>query len=195
MKITRGISVASGLALILAGSGVAFAKGASAPGPSGNLNVRIDGFEVLTPSGGVAGQYTVNGLGQVIGDANGDLDGVLTYTLVNAASASEQTCNDSLSGSTITAPTGNFSDTGGSFTASLALTAASGAASDCESATIALTCNRTLQHHNFVDDLNAGTYHCIATGVTAASGGTTAINAASLTVRIGSVDGANAPTD
>ena len=195
MKFRKGISVASGLALLLAGSSAAFAKSASASAPSGNLNVRIDGYEVLTPSGGSAGQYTVNGLGQVIGDSNGDLDGVLTYTLVNAASASEQTCSDSLSGSTITAPTGTFSESGGSFTASLVLTAGSSATADCESATIALLCNRTLSHQNFVDDLDAGTYHCIATGVTAASGGTTAIDAASLTVRIGSVDGANAPTD
>jgi hypothetical protein len=193
MKFRRGISVASGLALVLAGASAAFAKGAT--GPSGNLNVRIDGYEVLTPSAGSPGQYTINGLGQVIGDSNGELDGVLTYTLVNVASATEQTCSDSVSGSTITAPTGGFSESGGSFTASLVLTAGSGATADCESATIALLCNRTLSHHNLVDDLDAGTYHCIATGVTAATGGTTAIDAASLTVRIGTVDGANAPTD
>ena len=189
MNFRRGIGVASSLALVLAGASAAFAKGA--PAPSGNLNLRIDGYEVLTPSAGSPGQYTINGLGQVIGDSTGSLSGVLTYTLVDPSTPSEETCNDTVTG-TVTAPTGGFSQPDGSFTINLTL---AGGSANCEGATIALLCNRTLEHHNFVDDLDAGTYHCIATGVTAAEGGTTAIDAASLTVRIGSVDGANAPTD
>jgi hypothetical protein len=162
--------------------------------PSGSLNLRMTGYEVLTPSGGSSGQYTVNGLGQVIGDSNGSLNGVLTYTLVDAAAGTQDTCSDTVAG-TLTAPTGSFAQSGGSFTGSLTLTAGNDAAANCEGATIALLCNRTLEHQNLVDSLDAGRYHCIATGVTAAGGGTTAIDAASLDVTIGSVEGANAPTD
>ncbi|HUN59208.1 MAG TPA: hypothetical protein VMU41_13930 [Candidatus Binataceae bacterium] len=189
MKFSTGISVASALALAIGGSGAAFAKSASVP--SGNLNLRIDGYEVYTPTGETAGQYTINGLGQVIGDSTGTLTGTLSYTQVDAATATEDLCNDTVAG-TITAPTGSFGLTNGSFTASLALTSPEANPAGCGGATMDLLCNRTLLHHNFVDDLDAGTYHCVATSVTPAGGSAVP---ASLTVRIGSVEGANAPND
>ncbi|HTT76937.1 MAG TPA: hypothetical protein VMF50_13295 [Candidatus Binataceae bacterium] len=187
MKFSTGIGVASTLTLALAGASQAYAK---ASAPSGNLNLRIDGYEVLAPTVNSPAQYTVTGLGQVIGNSSGTLDGVLTYTLVDVSAATQDTCSDTVSG-TITPPTGNFSQAGGSFTASLTLTETSGGG-ECESSTIALLCNRTLLHHDFVDDLNAGTYHCIATSVTPNDSSPIP---ASLTVRIGSVEGANAPND
>jgi hypothetical protein len=188
MKFNKGIGVVAGLALAIAGSGtMVFAKAA----PTGNLNLRITGYEVL--GGGSPGQYTVNGIGQVIGDTAGTLLGTLTYTLVDEAAHSEEECSEQVSG-TISPPTGTFGAVGGSFTASLILAPAAGSTADCDGATVSLLCNRTLLHQNLVNDLDAGTYHCIATGVTAADGAT-AINAASLDVRIGTVEGANAPTD
>lgn len=191
MKFSRGISVASGLALVLAGSSAAFAKSASAPGPSGNLNLRIDGYEVFTPTGETAGQYTINGLGQLIGGASGDLGGAVSYTQVSAATASEEVCSDAVSG-TIASPTGSFGSGNGNFTISLDLTSPASNPAAFESSTVDLLCNRTLVHHNLVNDLDAGTYHCVATSVTPTGGSEVP---ASLTVRIGSVDGANAPTD
>jgi hypothetical protein len=193
MKFSKGIGAAAGLALAaaVASGGIAFA--ARKP-PTGNLNVQITGYEVLTPSEGSAGQYTVNGLGQVIGDTGGSLSGDLTYTLVDVHLATEEQCHDTVTGTT-TAPTGGFASSDGSFTASLTLAPGSGATADCEGATVSLLCNRTLLHKVFVDDLDAGTYHCIATSVAAVSGGTTLIDAASLDVTIDSVEGANAPNN
>lgn len=187
MKFFKGIGVATGLAMALAGSSAAFAKGPV--GPSGNLNLRIDGYEVFTPTGEAAGQYTINGLGQVIGDSTGSLSGTLTYTQVDALTATEDVCADPVTGIT-TAPTGSFSQPDGSFTIALSLTSPPTNPTGCGAATIDLLCNRTLVHQNLRPDLDAGTYHCIATSVTGGS----AIPA-SLTVRIGSVEGANAPTD
>ncbi len=189
MKFVKGIGVATGLALALAGATAAFAKGPV--GPSGNLNLRIDGYEVFTPTGEATGQYTINGLGQVIGDSTGSLSGTLTYTQVDALTATEDVCADGVTGTT-TAPTGSFAQPDGSFTIALSLTSPQANPAGCGGATIDLLCNRTLVHHNLVSDLDAGTYHCIATGVTPTGG--SAIPA-SLTVRIGSVEGANAPTD
>jgi hypothetical protein len=193
MKFSKGIGVATGLALALAASGTMALAAAKKASPSGNLNLRVTGYEVL--GGGEAGQYTVNGIGQVIGDVNGSLSGQLTYTLVDAAAATEEVCGEQVSG-TITKPSGSFGLSDGSFTASLTLAPVSTPAqtADCDGATVSLLCNRTLLHQNLADDLDAGAYHCIATGVTAAESAT-AINAASLDVTIHSVEGANAPTD
>jgi hypothetical protein len=190
MKSGIAIGAAVGLVLTLVGAKIAFARTTTAE-PSGNLNVRIDGFEVFTPSGGSPGQYTINGLGQVVGDATGTLTGTLNYTQVSADLAVEDVCSDTVAG-TITAPGGSFGLSGGNFTIVLDITGPSSTPA-CGSATIDLVCNRTLAHHNLVDDLDAGNYHCIATSVTPSGGASTI--PASLTVRIGSVDGANAPTD
>jgi hypothetical protein len=193
MKFSKGSGMAAGLALaaVMASAGIASAANKM---PSGNLNLQVTGYEVLTPSGGVAGQYTVNGLGQVIGDMGGSLSGGLTYTLVDVHLATEEVCNDTVTG-TITPPVGGFASSDGSFTASLALVAGSGATADCEGATVSLLCNRTLLHQLDVNDLDAGIYHCIATSVTPSSGGTTLVDASSLDVTIDSVKGANAPNN
>lgn len=108
--------------------------------------------------------------------------------------ATEEVCNDTVTG-TITPPAAGFASSDGSFTASLALVPGSSATADCEGATVSLLCNRTLLHQLYVDDLDAGIYHCIATSVVAANGGTTLIDAASLDVTIDSVRGANAPNN
>jgi hypothetical protein len=192
MKFGKNVGVATGLAFAMAAAsgGLAFAAKKS---PSGNLNLRMTGYEVLAPSAGPAGQYTINGIGQVIGDTGGTLDGELTYTMVDAAAATEETCSDTITG-TISAPSGSFSQSGGSFSASLTLAPSTAAGASCEGATVSLLCNRTLLHQNFVDDLDAGTYRCIGTTVAPATGGTP-ISAASLDVTIDSVQGANAPND
>src|ERR1700677_285862 len=114
MKFIKSIGVATGLALALAGSSAAFAKGPAVP--SGNLNLRIDGYEVFTPTGEAAGQYTINGLGQVTDDSTpGSLSGTLTYTQVDALTATEDVCADTVTGTT-TAPTASFGQADGSFT-------------------------------------------------------------------------------
>jgi len=193
MKFSKGIGAAAGLALaaVMASAGIASSAEKT---PSGNLNLQITGYEVLTPSGGSAGQYTLNGIGQVIGDTGGSLSGDVTYTLVDVHLAAEEVCNDTVSG-TITPPAGGFASADGSFTGSLVLVPGSGATADCEGATVSLLCNRTLLHQLYVDDLDAGIYHCIATSITPASSGTTLIDAASLDVTIDSVRGANAPNN
>jgi hypothetical protein len=81
MKFSKGIGAAAGLALAAAMASGGIALAARKP-PTGNLNIQITGYEVLTPSEGSAGQYTVNGLGQVIGDTDRSLSGDLTYTLL-----------------------------------------------------------------------------------------------------------------
>jgi len=193
MKFSKGIGVVAGLALAAAVAPGGIASAANKR-PLGNLNLQITGYEVLTPSGGSAGQYTVNGIGQVIGDTGGSLSGGLTYTLVDVHLATEEVCNDTVTG-TITPPASGFASSDGSFIASLALVPGSSATADCEGATVSLLCNRTLLHQLYVDDLDAGIYHCIATSVAAANGGTTLIDAASLDVTIDSVRGANAPNN
>jgi len=77
MKFSKGIGVVAGLALAAAVASGGIASAANKR-PSGNLNLQITGYEVLTPSGGSAGQYTLNGIGQVIGDTGGSLSGGLT---------------------------------------------------------------------------------------------------------------------
>jgi hypothetical protein len=193
MKFSKGIGTAAGLALAVAMASAGIASAANKT-PSGNLNLQVTGYEVLTPSAGIAGQYTVNGIGQVIGDTGGSLSGGLTYTLVDVHLATEEVCNDTVTG-TITPPAGGFASSDGSFTASLALVPGSGATADCEGATVSLLCNRTLLHQLDVNDLDAGIYRCITTSITPANGGTTLIDAASLDVTIDSVKGANAPNN
>jgi hypothetical protein len=128
---------------------------------------------------------------QLIGDSTGSLSGTLTYTQIDAIAATEDVCADTVTGTT-TAPTGSFAQPDGSFTIALSLASPQANPAGCGGATVDLLCNRTLVHHNLVSDLDAGTYHCVATSVTPTGG---SVIPASLTVRIGSVEGANAPTD
>ena len=186
--------VATGLALVqLAGSTAAFAKGSSRA-VERLTDLRIDGYGVLHPYRKRRRDNTrsINGLADSVnGDSTGSLSGTLTYTQIDALAATEDICADTVTGTT-TAPAGSFAQPDGSFTIALSLTSPQANPAGCGGATVDLLCNRTLVHHNLVSDLDAGTYHCIATSVTPTGG--SAIPA-SLTVRIGSVAGANAPTD
>lgn len=159
--------MATGLSLAIAAASDALAFAAN-KSPSGNLNLRMTGYGVLTPTGMPAGQYTINGIGQVIRDTDGTLK-ENSHTMVDAAAATEETCNDKVTG-TISAPSSSFSQSGGSFSGSQPLTPGVQDGADCEGATVSMLCNRTLLHLNFVDDLDSGTYHCIATTVMPATG-------------------------
>ena len=82
MKITHrsGLVVAGiGLALMAGAASRAFAA------PSGNLNLRTDGFELVTPNSGSPAHVDIDGIGQLIADTNGNFTGAETYTAVNPA--------------------------------------------------------------------------------------------------------------
>jgi hypothetical protein len=182
----------AGLAIAGMGSGPALAK-PSRPTPSGNMNLSFQGVEYAT----VASEPTtiqVDGLGQLIADKQGNLSGAETFTAVNGEGQTENVCTGSVAGS-ITPPNGNFGSGDGSFTASLVYTPANGAGAYCfpsGTTTTMLLCNRTLLHENLASELDAGTYHCVATGVSV-SGGSDTINAATMRARIGITRGNNAP--
>lgn len=188
-KYAIGAAIA-GLAIGVIGSGAALATPSGRPHPSGNMNLSFQGVEYVTISS-EATQINVNGLGQLIADTQGNLSGAETFTAVSPESQTENVCSGAVSG-TITPPSGGFGSGSGSFTASLAYTPGSGAGAYCLPSTTTLLCNRTLLHDNLASDLNAGAYHCVATGVSAA-GGSDTINAAALRARIGITRGANAP--
>ncbi len=179
-----------GLAFAGMGNGPAMAKPGRRPQPSGNMNLAFHGAEYATVSS-QATVIDVEGLGQLIGDSQGNLSGSETFTAVNPESQAENVCSGPVTG-TITPPSGGFGSDGGSFTASLAYAPAAGAGAYCIPATTTLLCNRTLAHENLAGELDAGVYHCVVTGVTA-SGGADTINAASMRARIGITRGANAP--
>jgi len=196
MKITHrsGLVVAGiGLALMAGAASRAFAA------PSGNLNLRTDGFELVTPNSGSPAHVDIDGIGQLIADTNGNFTGAETYTAVNPAlppgAASEEVCSGTIAG-TITAPSGGFASGDGQFTISLNYTPSSGSTGTyCIPSTTAMLCNRSLFHTADVNDLDAGRYHCVATGVTASAGAAATVNGASLRGYIDSVRGANAPND
>ncbi len=193
MKLVRG----SGL--VVAGFGLALIGGATssafaAATPSGNMNLRLGGYAVITPSSGSSAQVDIDGIGQVVADATGAFSGALTYTAVSATLASEDVCTGTVAG-TITAPSGAFASGSGEFTIGLTYTpSSSSTGTDCIPSTATLLCNRALAHVNLVDDLDAGEYQCVATSVTAGTGATAAVNAASLKGSLDVSRGANAPT-
>jgi hypothetical protein len=157
------------------------------------MNLSFQGVEYAT----VASETTtiqVDGLGQLIADTQGNLSGAETFTAVNGDSQTENVCSGSVSGS-ITPPSGNFGSGAGSFTASLTYTPANNSGAYCfgsGTTTTTLLCNRTLLHDNLASALDAGAYHCVATGVSV-SGGSGTINAATMRARIGITRGNNAP--
>jgi len=190
------IAIAMGAVMILAiGTGRAIATKAV---PSGNLNLRVTGSELLTPGGdSSAVRLAIDGIGQVIGDSTGTLSGAETYTALVTNSSTvepaEQVCQGTISGS-ITPPAGDFASTTGEFTASLTFTPVADSASYCIPATTTLVCSRALFHEALVNELDAGEYTCVATGATAAGGAETTVDGVSLTVNITSVRGGNSPT-
>ncbi|HKV55620.1 MAG TPA: hypothetical protein VJN94_13375 [Candidatus Binataceae bacterium] len=190
------IGIAAGAALLIAAAGgvtgTAMAKQGPKP-PSGNLNLRFAGFELVNSDT----HLDLNGIGQLIADSAGSFSGAETFTAVNPAlpssAASETVCNGTSNG-TITAPTGGFGSGSGDFSISLNYTPASGSGSNCIASTTSFECSRTLEHVALEGQLDAGQYHCIVTGVSTPSGSASTIDGASMQGSVDSVRGTNAPT-
>jgi hypothetical protein len=187
--------IAAAVMMMAVGIGAgSFAAAADLPFPSGNLNLRLDGYEVVTPeSSTTPARLSIDAIGQVIADTKGNLSGAETINAVDSTVPAEEVCNGTVSG-TITPPSGGFASGDGEFTISLSFAPTSTGAY-CISATTTMQCNRSLLHKLLVDDLDAGQYHCIVTGMTAGVGATSTINAASLDGHLDSARGSNAPTD
>ncbi|HLW72398.1 MAG TPA: hypothetical protein VKS22_17475 [Candidatus Binataceae bacterium] len=167
--------------------------------PSGNMNLRTEGYELITPSGGATERIDVDAIGQVIADTSGNFTGAESFTGVNSAlppgSEVEDVCSGTLAG-TITAPAGAFASDSGEFTLTSTYTPSSTSTGvSCIPSTVSMLCNRTLVVKKNANDLDAGQYHCLVTGVTAGSGATATIAGASLRGYIDSVSGSNAPTN
>jgi hypothetical protein len=192
MTIVRKTGLAAaglGLALLAGSTSRSFA--ASAPN---NMNLRLSGYAVLTPTAGTPAQADIEGLGQLTATTTGVLAGALTYSAVSAAAATEDVCNGTVAG-TITPPSGAFASGNGEFTITLNFTpSTSSTGTDCISSTATLLCNRTLAHPTLASNLGAGDYRCIATNVTAGTGATATVNAASLHADLNVSRGSNAPT-
>jgi hypothetical protein len=194
MSIKSRIAAAAGAVLLLAAiaASPALAKKAPPPPPptpSGNINLRVEGYEITTATGTVA-RISVDGIGQLLSDTAGSLNGVETFTAVNPSGANaEEVCTGSVSGQ-ITAPSGGFASGNGEFTISLSYSPASGAGTFCVATTASLLCNRTLAHPAYLDDLDAGEYHCVVTNLSGSG-----ISAASMNAHLDSVEGTNGPTN
>jgi hypothetical protein len=196
MSMKSRIAIVAGAALIVAAMAAspALAKKVTPPPPppptpSGNINLRVEGYEITTASGSPT-RITIDGIGQLLSDTAGSLNGEETFTAVDPSGASaEEVCTGTVSGQ-ITAPSGGFASGNGEFTISLGYTPASGAGTLCVATTASLLCNRTLAHPAYVDDLDAGEYHCVVTSLSGSG-----ITAASMNAHLGSVEGDNAPTN
>lgn len=184
--------------LLVAGIGFALMVGATsrafaAAAVLGNYNLKMGGFEVLTPVGGSAEKVDIEGIGQLNVTSAGAITGAETFTSVNASAATEDVCNGTVTGM-VTAPAGVFASGSGDFTIGLTYAPTSTGAT-CIPATTTLQCSRALMHVNNASNLGAGQYRCIATNVTAGSGATAAVNGASLKVELALTRGTNAPTN
>jgi hypothetical protein len=195
MNLRNRIGIAAGAAmLIVVGIGAKRSAAAdSLPIPPGKFNLRLNGYEVVTPEGSSAARLSIDAIGQVIGDAGGNLNGAETFNAVDPTVPAEEVCNGTVTG-TITPPSGGFGSGDGEFKVSLTF-APTSAGSYCIPATTTMQCNRTLLHKLLADDLGAGQYHCIVTGMTAGGGSTTTINAASMDAHLDSSRGNNGTTD
>jgi hypothetical protein len=196
MNFKSRIGIVAGIAMIVAlgMSAGQFASAAELRGPSGNLDLRLDGYEVVTPqSSTTPSRLSIDGIGQLIGDTTGNLSGSESFTAVDPAVPAQEVCDGTVSGA-ITPPAGGFGSGDGQFTISLAF-APTSADAYCIPATTNLLCNRSLLHVLLAKDLDAGQYHCIVTGMTAGTGANSAINAASMDAHIDSVRGNNGPTE
>lgn len=192
MRDRRGLLVAGlGVALLVVGAsaGASAAKAAV----SGNFNLKTEGYEVLTPSGGAASKLDIEGIGQLVASPSGSISGAETFTSVDSSAGTEDVCTGTVAG-TITPPAGTFASGTGNFTVSLTYTPSSSGVS-CIPSTTTLTCSRALFHLNNASNLAAGEYRCIATGVTAGAGATAAVNGASLRAQLTNTRGANGPTN
>ena len=186
-RVRMGLIGTAALALATGAGPFAFAKG----GPSGNMNLRLSGYEVI---GG--GQVSVLAIGQVISDSSGTFSGNATMTATDGTETDVCAVNIPSGGGQITKPAGGFSSTNGLFTITISgvgVTSSSGGTTFCgdnTGATFTLSCNRTLVHKNLVNDLDAGQYHCVVTGITGAS----AVTGQSMEGHLDIVSGSNSPT-
>jgi hypothetical protein len=165
--------------MMVSGTTQAFA----APTPSGDMNLSLDGYAVITPTSGTAETADIRGLGQVTADTIGAFSGALTYTGVRAASGTEHVCAGTVSG-TITPPAGSFAAGDGNFTMGLSYTPSSSATgTDCipSSATSSVRGPWRIRPWLTID---VGQDQCIATSVTAGTGASATIEAASLHMAI-----------
>ena len=188
MKMGRrsGLLVAGiGFALMVGATSRAFAAAAVL----GNYNLKMGGYEVLTPVGGSAEKVDIEGIGQLNVTSAGAVTGAETFTSVNASAATEDLCSGTVTG-TVTAPTGVFASGNGDFTIGLTYAPTSIGAT-CIPATTTLQCSRALLHVSNASNLGAGQYRCIATNVMAGSVATPA----SLKVELALTRGTNAPTN
>jgi hypothetical protein len=142
-RIRMGVIGAAALAMATAAGPFAFAKG-----PSGNMNLRLNGSETIATD-----QVSFLGIGQVISNSTGSFSGSVTFTASDATESDTCTAPISLPLSSVAAVS----------TADTFCTANGGA-------TLALSCNRTLVHKNLVSDLDAGQYHCVVTGISGSAG-------------------------
>ena len=193
-KSRIGMMAATAMMVAVGMSAGRFAAAADLPVPSGNLNLRLNGYEVVTSeSSTTPARLSIDAIGQVIADTKGNLSGAETFNAVDATVPAEEVCKGTVSG-TITPPTGGFGSGDGEFSLSLSFAPTSTGAY-CIPATTTMQCNRSLLHKVLVDDLDAGQYHCIVTGMTAGTGATSTIDAASMDGHLDSARGSNAPTD
>jgi hypothetical protein len=186
-RLRMGLIGTAALALATGAGPFAFAKG----GPSGNMNLRLSGYEVI---GG--GQVSVLAIGQVISDSGGTFSGNATMTATDGTETDVCAVNIPSGGGQITKPAGGFSSTNGLFTITISgvgVTSSSGGTTFCgdnSGATFTLSCNRTLVHKNLVNDLDAGQYHCVVTGISGAG----AVTGQSMEGHLDIVSGSNSPT-
>ncbi len=194
MSTKSRIVTVAGAALLLAAMAASPALAEKPPSPppptpSGNINLRVEGYEITTATGSST-RISIDGIGQLLSDTAGNLNGVETFTAVDPSGVNaEEVCTGSVSGQ-ITAPSGGFASGNGEFKISLSYTPASGAGTFCVTSTASLLCNRTLAHPAYVNDLDAGEYHCVVTDLSGSG-----ITAASMNAHLGSVEGSNAPTN
>jgi hypothetical protein len=197
MNLKSRIATVASAALILAAMAAssALAKKAPTPSsptpptPSGNVNLRVEGYETATATG-TSTRISIDGIGQLLSDTAGSLNGVETFTAVDPSGVNaEEVCTGSMSGQ-ITPPSGGFASGNGEFKISLSYSPASGAGTFCVASTASLLCNRTLAHPAYVNDLDAGEYHCVVTDLSGSG-----ITAASMNAHLGSVEGTNGPTN
>ncbi len=183
-RIRIGVIGAAALAMASGAGPFAFAKG-----PSGNMNLRLNGNQVI--SGSVV---SVLAIGQVIADQAGVFSGSVTMTASDSTETDVCAVAIPSGDGQITKPAGSFSSSTGQFTitmASLAVTPISVSSTFCSannSESITLTCNRTLVHKNLVNDLDAGQYHCVVTGITGGS-----VAGESMEGHLDIVSGSNSP--
>lgn len=179
-----GMMGAAAMLAVVGAGPFAFAKG-----PSGNMNLRLNGYETVTGSG----QVSILAIGQVISDTGGIFSGSAVITATDPSTPETDACAVSITDGKIIAPTASFSQPDGLFTISLTFgtTSAGTFCGDNNGATVSLACNRTLVHKNLVEDLDAGQYHCVVTGITGGTPG--AITGESMEGHLDIVSGSNSP--